>query len=344
MLNRRHLLAGLSVALPLAACGPLRQDVLTQAEAWHPGARGFFVKAPFPAGVLPRARHPGVLAFSGGGADGAFGAGYLSGRIDKGAPSPDIVTGVSIGALIAPRAFIGDAEGLEGLLNGFTLLEIGRDIDPLRSLLAGSVLSGQGYEKFVARVLDDPVITRVGEAHAEGRRLFVATADFDSADLFVWNMGALARRNTPEARRLFRRIVLASGSIPGLFPPVALVDQTGQRRLFVDGGTAAYFYLPDLPRGHAPKRLEIVINNSLSADPALERITSIGAAKRGVNALIRAQALDLLELARRDAATAGARLTVASVPADFPARTLANLSPKMLRKLYAVGRDIAMRS
>ena len=48
------------------------------------------------------------LALSGGGANGAFGAGYLNGWSGTGTrPVFKIVTGVSTGALMAPFAFIG---------------------------------------------------------------------------------------------------------------------------------------------------------------------------------------------------------------------------------------------
>ena len=48
------------------------------------------------------------LALSGGGADGAFGAGILAGWTAKGTrPEFDVVTGVSTGALTAPFAFLG---------------------------------------------------------------------------------------------------------------------------------------------------------------------------------------------------------------------------------------------
>ena len=48
------------------------------------------------------------LAISGGGDDGAFGAGLLVGWSDRGdRPEFDVVTGVSTGSLSAPFAFLG---------------------------------------------------------------------------------------------------------------------------------------------------------------------------------------------------------------------------------------------
>src|SRR5204863_4090020 len=60
-----------------------------------------------PAGRL---RPANFLAISGGGDDGAFGAGLLCGWADTGKmPSFKLVTGVSTGAMIAPFAFLAGA-------------------------------------------------------------------------------------------------------------------------------------------------------------------------------------------------------------------------------------------
>ena len=60
--------------------------------------------------LLANGRRPVVnfLALSGGGSDGAFGAGILGGWTASGKrPEFDLVTGVSTGALTAPFAFLG---------------------------------------------------------------------------------------------------------------------------------------------------------------------------------------------------------------------------------------------
>src|SRR5882762_1074377 len=57
----------------------------------------------------PGSRDPiNILALSGGGAGGAFGAGAIVGLTESGKrPEFAVVTGVSAGALIAPYAFLG---------------------------------------------------------------------------------------------------------------------------------------------------------------------------------------------------------------------------------------------
>ena len=71
----------------------------------------------FPRGADGVVRYP-HLALSGGGANGAFGAGFLNGWTETGRrPVFKMVTGVSTGALMAPFAFLGPSH--DGALREF---------------------------------------------------------------------------------------------------------------------------------------------------------------------------------------------------------------------------------
>src|SRR5712691_4958152 len=107
-------------ALALAACTAAPRVPYTQEEqaaAVIPGIPGARLWADDPAittgrrSVLSRqVQQPIVLALSGGGADGAFGAGLITGWTARGnRPQFTFVTGASAGALIAPFAFLGPA-------------------------------------------------------------------------------------------------------------------------------------------------------------------------------------------------------------------------------------------
>ena len=162
-----------------------------------------------------------MLAISGGGAKGAYGAGVLYGLTQAGArPRFTIVTGVSTGALMAPYAFLGagwDAELKHAWTDGgaSTLL---RSRGP-RALVADSVFSGRPLRKLVNTYVTERMIKAVAAEHARGRRLLVATTNLDSEQLIIWDMGAIASHGGPEARRLFSAVLVASASIPGVFPP-----------------------------------------------------------------------------------------------------------------------------
>jgi predicted acylesterase/phospholipase RssA len=205
----------------------------------------------FPVGPHGQVRYP-VLLLSGGGANGAFGAGLLSGWTRSGErPVFKIVTGVSTGALIAPFAFLGpdyDA-ALRDLYTTTSTRDIfarGSLLATLSQVLAGEALADTGpLAAMIARHVDETLLDRVAVAHRNGRRLYIGSADLDSQRFVVWNMGRIAASAHPERLALFRKVMLASASIPVAFPPVFFdVEVNGQRfdEMHVDGGVGAMVF------------------------------------------------------------------------------------------------------
>jgi predicted acylesterase/phospholipase RssA len=186
------------------------------------------------------------LAISGGGANGAFGAGFLNGWTKTGTrPVFKIVTGVSTGALMAPFAFIGASydAALRDFYTTTQTSNILRALSIIPQLLGGeSFADSAPLRSLLEQHVDSEVLRQVAQAHAEGRRLYVGTADLDSQSFVVWNMGLIAASGRPEALALFRRVMLASASIPVAFPPVFFeVEAAGRRydEMHVDGGVGA---------------------------------------------------------------------------------------------------------
>ena len=206
----------------------------------------------FPVGADGVVTYP-HLAISGGGANGAFGAGFLNGWTTTGKrPVFKVVTGVSTGALMAPFAFLGPP--YDKALGDFYTTTRTRDIFAVGSMLSllGQVLRGEGLAdtgplvELLDRHVDAALVSSVAAAHARGRRLYIGTADLDSQQFVVWNMGAIAASGHPDAPALFRKVMLASASIPIAFPPVLFdVEVEGKRydELHVDGGVGANVFL-----------------------------------------------------------------------------------------------------
>jgi hypothetical protein len=205
----------------------------------------------FPRAADGTVRYP-HLALSGGGANGAFGAGFLNGWTRSGQrPTFKIVTGVSTGALMAPFAFLGP--DYDEALRQFYTTTRSRDIFTLGSLLwqllAGEALADtRPLQALIARHVDGELMHRVAEAHQRGRRLYIGTADLDVPHFVVWNMGLIASSARPEALELFRKVMLASASIPVAFPPVFFTVELapgGPRydEMHVDGGVWARVFL-----------------------------------------------------------------------------------------------------
>jgi predicted acylesterase/phospholipase RssA len=190
------------------------------------------------------------LALSGGGSHGAYGAGVLIGWTDAGTrPEFDVVTGISTGALMATAAFLGPEE--DEALKMYTKIT-NKDIYKSRGILA--VLTGDSMydaaplRKLIAKEIDDRVLKAVAREHARGRRLFVGTVNLDAQAFTIWNMGFIASSDRPDKLERYRDVILASASVPVLFPPVYIpleVDGESYRQMHVDGGAREMVFFPE---------------------------------------------------------------------------------------------------
>jgi hypothetical protein len=189
------------------------------------------------------------LVVSGGGDDGAFGAGLLVGWSERGdRPQFDVVTGVSTGALTAPFAFLG--RDYDATLKHIYWDSRPGDIFVSRAIV--TVLTTDGLadsaplRKMIDGYVDATMMERLAAAYREGRLLLVLTTNLDQGRPAIWNIGAIAESGHPKARELIVDVLLASASIPAIFPPVMIdVNIDGQRfqEMHVDGGTVAQAFM-----------------------------------------------------------------------------------------------------
>lgn len=201
-------------------------------------------------GIKPEKAPPATfLAISGGGDDGAFGAGLLIGWTARGdRPQFSVVTGISTGALSAPFAFLG-ADYDDELRQVYTATSSDMIFSklPLLSIVDGdSVTDTTPLKKLIAGYVDDTMIRRIAEEYDKGRLLLIATTNLDQARSIIWNIGAIAKSADPRARELIIEVLRASASIPGAFPPVMLdvtVDGKRYEEMHVDGGAMAQVFL-----------------------------------------------------------------------------------------------------
>lgn len=214
------------------------ERLLSRREAGRPVGRG---------GRIP----PGhFLALSGGADDGAFGAGVLVGWTETGQrPQFDLVTGISAGALIAPFAFLGPSYDpqLRALFTEIApndVAQLGRLA--LSVLFREALADTTPLARLIERHADAAMLQAIAAEYQRGRLLLIGTVNLDVGRPVIWNIGAIAASGHPEALNLFRRILLASASIPGAFPPV-MIDVEADGRAFqemhVDGGAAMQVFL-----------------------------------------------------------------------------------------------------
>lgn len=185
------------------------------------------------------------LALSGGGSAGAFGAGILNGWTAKGdRPKFKVVTGVSTGALISTFAFLG-ADYDDELKEAYTTIDA-TNIYIAHSLLnliwSESATDNKPFRDMINKYITDEVLDKVAVEYSKGRRLYIMSTDLDRELPVIWNLGAIASSSSPRRLDLYRQVVLASASIPAVFPPVLIhvtVDGKSYDELHVDGGVFA---------------------------------------------------------------------------------------------------------
>ena len=98
----------------------------------------------------------------------------------------------------------------------------------------------------ISRYLDERMLADIADAYRKGRLLLIGTTSLDEQRPVIWNIGAIAASGRPGALELVRKVLLASASIPGAFPPVLIdVEAAGRRyqEMNVDGGAVAQTFL-----------------------------------------------------------------------------------------------------
>ena len=281
--------------------------------------------------VLPTVSGP-WLALSGGGADGAYGAGLLTGWSQSGnRPEFALVTGSSIGGLIGPYAFLGTRfdDDLRKNFAEITAADVFEDKQTPESLFDSWPLK----ETIQKRVTKE-MLAAIAAEHKKGRRFLVATTNQDAGRRVIWNMGAIAAQGDDKALKLFRDVLLASSSIPGFFQPVMIeVEANGKKfqEMHLDGTiTAPFFVMPEsMLAADSTARLPtnqvyVIINSKLESEFSMpERRTSLILGRTIGVALVAALKAELL-LVNASAHRLGLNLNVAYVPEAFnhPSRGL----------------------
>jgi predicted acylesterase/phospholipase RssA len=297
-----------------------------------------------------------ILVLSGGGANGAFTVGVLKGWSDSRTRPPfDVVTGISTGALIAPFAFLGPDYDDE-LVRLYTEV---RDRDVFRRriitglLWSDALADSTPLRRNIELAVTPELLERIAQAHAQGRRLYVGTTDLDQKRLVTWDLGAIAAGTNPDKLELFRKVLLASASVPGLMPPVPLdveVDGKHFTELHVDGGvTTTLFLQPAMLGACSAAEAKAGGNSSVWVIVAGKLRPAPHPVGRGLFHVAEESFIGMLQsryeadvvktylLAR----SAGAKFAVTAIPDESGERSENTLSfnPRMMREFFEMGYD-----
>jgi predicted acylesterase/phospholipase RssA len=298
------------------------------------------------------------LSISGGGANGAFGAGLLTGWTGAGRPVFKSVTGTSTGALIAPFAFLGPK--YDSALRQLYTTTTDKDIYDKRWLIKGAMSDALAdtlpLQKLEERYLTPEFLAEIAAEYAKGRLLLVGTTNLDTQSSVIWNMTAIAASKDPNAIVLFRKIILASAAIPGAFPPVMIdvtVDGKKYQEMHVDGGASAQvfvyparFHLAEASGATAVVRqrtLYIIRNDRLDPDWASVAPRTLTIASEAISSLIHHEGNgDLYRMyltAQRDHLD----YRLAFIPADFNAVSKSEFDTVYMNQLFTRGQEMAAK-
>lgn len=189
------------------------------------------------------------LAISGGADNGAFTAGFLNGWTKtETRPQFKLVTGVSTGALIAPFAFLGPAydETLKSIYTNISRKDIVKDRIFYSVFLHDAMADTTPLSQLLKVKVTQNMVDAIAAEYEKGRLLFLATTNLDARSPVIWNVTKIAASREPGALDLIQKIMLASASIPGAFPPVMFtVEANGKtyEEMHVDGSTSAQVFV-----------------------------------------------------------------------------------------------------
>jgi predicted acylesterase/phospholipase RssA len=303
-----------------------------------------------PAAALPgiEKRDFNILALSGGGADGAFGAGVLVGWSEAGdRPRFDIVTGVSTGAFMASLAFAGP-EYDPVLQDAYTTVS-NDDIYEKKSVtgvFSDSLLDDTPLREKIEGIVTEEFLDRVATEHRAGRRLYVATTNLDSGEIVVWDMGFIAASDYSKRVELYRRVLRASAAVPGLFEPVYIQPSQASeaKQMHVDGSIKA----PLLLRGFMLKQpaqsrhVYVVVNGQFrlsTADKAV-RPEVLDISRKSIEELLRGLLLRTVYQAYVTTRQSKASFALISIPETIRAAPNGlTFDPDIMKRLFEVGRS-----
>jgi predicted acylesterase/phospholipase RssA len=387
LLARRRLLqAGTALAMPAAgaACAFPERGAAVPRESYAratalglPNERFFFLSNPaavdaeFQAAsqreIAWRGLRPGqvapiveLMAVSGGGEDGAYGAGLLCGWTEQGTrPVFNLVTGVSTGALTAPFAFLGPKYD-PALRDVYTQISLA-DIAESRSLLLAAIWEDALSDtkplfRTISRHLNEAMLADLARAYDEGRILLIGTTNLDAQLPVVWNIGAIAKHgvtaNDPRALDLIRRILLASSAVPGAFPPVMLdveLDGRKYQEMHVDGGAFAQAFLYPSAVSQAREarrragvrvreaRVWVIRNARLDPGWASVDRRTLGIVGRAISTMIFASGGNDVARMYNSAQRDGLDYNLAYISPDFTTELTEPFDQKYMRALFEYG-------
>ena len=304
------------------------------------------------SGELPPANY---LAISGGGEDGAFGAGLLVGWTQQGTrPEFKVVTGVSTGALSAPFAFLGPKydEQLKAIYTTIGKDDIMEDRGMFAALFDDAMTDNAPLKALVKHYVTADLLKAIADEYARGRLLLIGTTNIDARRPVIWNITKIAASGSPHALELVQQILVGSAAVPAAFPPMMIdVEVNGKhyQEMHVDGGASAqvFVYPPMLKVAQLgvkrQRRAYIIRNARLDPDWADTKRETLSIAGRAVSSLIQNQGIGDLYRIYATMQRDGVDFNLAYIPQSFNVPLPEPFDRHYMNELFNVGYQLGVK-
>lgn len=239
-----------------------------------------------------------------------------------------MVTGISVGAIMAPLAFLGPQyDGKLQEVFGTLAGNKSPNLNFVAALFGGSsIASNQPVLAAIRSIITPETLTQIGREHAKGRRLLIGTTNLDAERPVIWDIGAIAVSRIPDRLELVQQIILASAAVPGVYPPVLIdVRAAGGRfdELHVDGGvTQNILLLPDglssLPRS---ADLYVIYNGAVEPTATKVNVSSLSVLERSIPTLLKYRGRGDIAILTNAVERSGIDYRLTAIPPDFPQPT-----------------------
>jgi predicted acylesterase/phospholipase RssA len=336
---------------PSFSTAPLEREFIAAVGRMR-GSQGVPADAPLPELEL--------LSLSGGGENGAFGAGLLCGWSAQGTrPVFELVTGVSTGALIAPFAFLGSSYDpqLRNVFTGHSPNDVLASRYFSAAIFDDAMADNAPLFQTLSGYVNEAMLADIAAAYDSGRLLLLGTTQLDAQLPVIWNIGAIAKSGHPRALDTVRRIMLASAAIPGAFPPTMFdvtLDGKPYQEMHVDGGTfaQAFLYPAAVMQGRRARMLRhqtvlpvvayVIRNGRLDPEWAAVERRTLSIAQRAITTMIAASGYnDVIRIynnTRRD----DIGYNLAYIGTDFTEVLPSPFDQKFMRDLFDYGYQKAL--
>ena len=286
-----------------------------------------------------------LLSLSGGGQNGAFGAGFLIGWRESGRrPEFDFVGGVSTGSLLATHALLGtpaDDAILEEMYTQITNKDIYEDRSIFDMLSSDSLRDTAPLQALIAKYITAETLQRVAAAFDDNRLLMVGTTNVDYGQTWVWNMSLIAKHGKLD---LYRKVLLASASFPIVFPPVEI-----DGHLFVDGAARSNVVVVGIggseqpgPPLYGPGNMYLISNGKFQHPPAALRRALGNVAATTVGVMMDQSMQTALSRSYFGAQFLGYNFKMIAIPDEVEiGKDPLAFDPKQMRAAFDAGRALA---